>query len=235
MAIVSDSSQRYVVASLHDWNRDAFERLLTDEAGKWEFVSTREQLDSALEHPVKPRYVFFPHWSFKVPNRIIDEHECIAFHMTDVPYGRGGSPLQNLIVRGHTTTKLTALRMTDIFDAGPVYMKRSLELDGSALDIFRRAAALSMEMIREIASSSPEPVTQTGEPTIFARRTPDQSEIPEDLSNSQLYDFIRMLDAPGYPSAFRRAGDLKIEFTGAEMTDSGVRAEVEITREKSEK
>ncbi len=25
--------------------------------------------------------------------------ECVCFHMTDVPYGRGGSPLQNLIIR----------------------------------------------------------------------------------------------------------------------------------------
>jgi len=37
--------------------------------------------------------------------------------MTDVPYGRGGSPLQNLIVRGHTETKLTALRCVRDLDA----------------------------------------------------------------------------------------------------------------------
>lgn len=32
------------------------------------------------------------------------------FHMTNFPYGRGGSPLQNLMKRGHHTTTITALR-----------------------------------------------------------------------------------------------------------------------------
>jgi len=31
---------------------------------------------------------------------IFENYEIILFHMTDLPYGRGGSPLQNLIVRG---------------------------------------------------------------------------------------------------------------------------------------
>ncbi len=46
-------------------------------------------------------------------------------HMTDVPYGRGGSPLQNLIARGHTSTKLTAMRMTAEVDKR--HEKRSTE------------------------------------------------------------------------------------------------------------
>ena len=41
--------------------------------------------------------------------------------MTDVPYGRGGSPLQNLIVRGYSEIKLTVLQMVKAFDAGLVY------------------------------------------------------------------------------------------------------------------
>ena len=57
---------------------------------------------------------------------IIKRFECVCFHMADVPYGRGGSPLQNLIARGHRETKLTALRMVEDFDAGPVYSKMPL-------------------------------------------------------------------------------------------------------------
>ena len=29
--------------------------------------------------------------------------------MTDLPYGRGGSPLQNLIIRGFESTKISAI------------------------------------------------------------------------------------------------------------------------------
>jgi hypothetical protein len=62
--------------------------------------------------------------------------------MTDVPFGRGGSPLQNLIVRGRRETKLTALRMSREFDAGPVYMKEPLSLEGGAEEIYLGSADL---------------------------------------------------------------------------------------------
>ena len=68
--------------------------------------------------------------------------------MTDLPYGRGGSPLQNLIIRGGKTTKLFAFRMTEEFDARPNYLKRNLSLEGTAREIFIRANYLSAKMIR---------------------------------------------------------------------------------------
>ena len=52
---------------------------------------------------ITPRYIFFLHWDWRVPHVIWQQHECVCFHMTDVPYGRGGSPLQNLILEGTMT------------------------------------------------------------------------------------------------------------------------------------
>lgn len=146
--------------------------------------------------------------------------------MTDVPYGRGGSPLQNLIVRGHDETKLTALKMTERLDAGPVYLKRPLSLEGAAEDIFKRASELSISMMAEIIETEPEPVPQTGEATHFARRKPSQSVIPVDANPSALYNHIRMLDADGYPRAFIQYGDWIVRFTDARLDGSSVEAHV---------
>lgn len=83
-----------------------------------------------------------------MPREITDNWECVVFHMTDLPYGRGGSPLQNLIVRGHKDTKISAVRMTEKLDGGPVYMKHALFLDGSAQEIFVRCSdIIFQEMI----------------------------------------------------------------------------------------
>jgi methionyl-tRNA formyltransferase len=233
--MTGDSEHKYIVASLHDWNEVAFNDHVQQLPGRWEYVSSRETLESALAGADSLRYVFFPHWSYKVPDSVIEHFECIAFHMTDVPYGRGGSPLQNLIVRGHLETTLTALKMTNEFDGGPVYLKMPLRLDGSALEIYQRAASLTAVMIEEIISSDIEPTAQVGEPTVFARRTPAESEIPEDLGPEEAYDFIRMLDAPGYPKAFSRHGKLRLEFFDAELQDGRVAAKVIIEeREESE-
>ena len=117
--------------------------------------------------------------------------------MTDVPYGRGGSPLQNLIIRGHSHTKLTALRMTDDFDAGPIYLKENLSLEGNAEEIYIRATYLAARMIKHIIRKRSKPTPQTGKVIIFQRRRPEQSEIPQLPTLEALYDFIRMLDAEG--------------------------------------
>ena len=80
---------------------------------------------------------------------------------------------------------------------------------------------MSFEIANDIAKNEPEPIEQTGEPTLFKRRTPEMSEIPEDASPEQIYDYIRMLDAEGYPNAFIQQGNHILSFTDAEFTKDG--------------
>jgi methionyl-tRNA formyltransferase len=217
----------YIVAAISGWNKDVFDIYTKGMKGNWHFVSTPEELNKLLIS-IKPKYIFFPHWRWIVPKSIIDKYECICFHMTDVPYGRGGSPLQNLIIRGHKETVLTALRMEEELDAGAIYFKQPLSLDGTAEQIYRRASALSWEMISSFVTMEPESTPQNGDVTVFKRRKPEQSQIPVNLSNEQVYDYIRMLDAPGYPYAFIRDKSYKVEFTNAEFVDGELMATAKI-------
>jgi methionyl-tRNA formyltransferase len=212
----------YIVAATKPWNASAFQRRTVGMAGKWHFIARPDELTAATIENLSPRYIFFPHWSWRVPREIFERFECVCFHMTDLPYGRGGSPLQNLIVRGHTSTMLTALRMVEELDAGPVYLKRPLSLAGRAEEIFKRAAELTYDLIAEIISTQPRPVPQQGEVVLFRRRSPDQSRIPQNMPINSLYDFIRMLDAPSYPKAFMELGELRLEFDHARLAASDV-------------
>ncbi|QOZ52008.1 methionyl-tRNA formyltransferase [Bradyrhizobium sp. CCBAU 53338] len=221
---------RYVFASRTGWPIDEFLRRRNNLPGEWITVTSKSDLTPELLRPLAPRYVFFPHWSSIVPKSILDAYECVCFHMTDVPFGRGGSPLQNLIGRGIRETKLSALRMTEQLDAGPVYIKRPLELSGSAEDIFRRAASTTLDIVEWMVATEPSPTAQTGEPTVFVRRKPEQSEIPGSGTAESLYDHIRMLDAAGYPHAFVDHGGWHMEFTGASLDGSVVSAKVEFSK-----
>lgn len=187
-------NHRYLVVGYKPWSRRVFEEMIRKYPGRWEFVSSRDQVDPGYIGKPDPRYTFFLHWSWKVSAEIVNDYEGVCFHMTDVPYGRGGGPLQNLIMRGHRHTKLTALRMVEDFDAGPVYLKENLRLEGSAEEIYIRASYLAAKMILRIIEERIEPVLQTGEPVIFKQRRPYQSRIPELLNIQALYDFIRMLE-----------------------------------------
>ncbi len=193
----------------------------------WLYASNTRELEETLR-TTNPRYVFFLHWSWIVPEHIWKSHECVCFHMTDVPYGRGGSPLQNLILAGHHQTKLTALRMIADVDAGPVYAKRLLTLDGSAEEIYRRAGQLSIEIIQWMIAQNPQPTPQEGEVVIFKRRKPEQSGLPNSGSLQSAYNFIRMLDADGYPNAFLEYGEYIINFRNAKYIGDRVFAEAEI-------
>lgn len=215
----------YIVASCKEWHRLAFERFAQSAGDSWRYVDSNESLAAAVAS-ASPRYIFFMHWNWQVPAEIFDKHECVCFHITDVPYGRGGSPLQNLIAAGKTATMVSALRMERELDAGPVYAKRPMSLDGRAEEIYLRAGELCWEMIREIVASEPTPQPQRGEATVFRRRKPEQSVLPSDGTLAKLYDHIRMLDAPGYPLAFIQHGGFRLEFGHAEVKDGVVQARV---------
>jgi methionyl-tRNA formyltransferase len=217
----------YIFASCKPWHRASFDRICNETNANWRYVSNTSELQNTLLK-VKPRYIFFLHWNWIVPEAIWEEYECVCFHMTDVPYGRGGSPLQNLILSGHTQTVLTALKMVSEMDAGPVYAKSSLNLNGPAEEIYIRAGKLSIEIIQWIIENNPKPMPQVGEVVTFKRRKPEQSGLPNAGNLRNAYDFIRMLDADGYPNAFVVHGDYRINFKNARLDGDRVVAQVEI-------
>ena len=187
----------YIVAGKHDWVLRAFESRRKSLKGTWSYCRTPEELDDQLSRGVSPDKIFFIHWSWRVSSEVLSRSDCVCFHMTDLPFGRGGSPLQNLIIRGRDSTMLTALRMSDEIDAGPIYMKREMSLEGKAQHIYERMSSLAMEMAKDIVDSQPSAIPQEGEPLMFERRRPAESELRDVNNIKELYDHIRMLDADG--------------------------------------
>ena len=84
-------------------------------------------------------------------------------------------------------------------------------------------------MIRRIIDEEPVPQPQEGKPTVFKRRKPHQSEMPSLPDLRGLYDFIRMLDAEGYPKAFLEYKEFRYEFSRAAFYDGRIIADVKIT------
>lgn len=232
----------YVVAGMHSWNRRIFDTQLRRLHGTWTYVSTPEELEQVYE--IQPRYIFFLHWSWLVPEDITDNFECVCFHPSHLPYGRGGTPIQNLILEGWEETQLTAFRMTDEIDAGPIYAQSPLSLKGPLHQIFAREMVAAASMVSFIIKNEPAPVPQEGQPTYFRRRRPEDSELPEyfsfyDVENDELheygsvdklYDQIRMVDSEDYPRAFIEYGDYNIEFCDAELKDDKVIAKAIIRK-----
>lgn len=227
---------KLIIATLKSWNIENA-LLFKNKYAKVhqiKVIENREDLSIAVLNDFKPDYIFFPHWSYIIPKEIYEGFECIVFHMTDLPYGRGGSPLQNLIIRGFKQTKISAIRVEKEIDAGPVYLKKEVSLEGSADEIYRRISNLIFEeLIPQIIENAFQPADQVGDPVYFERRIPGESEMMNTFLPEQIYDYIRMLDAEGYPKAFLRWGDYKLVFSGGSYDGETIKANVEIVKEQT--
>lgn len=215
---------KIIIATIKSWNIDyayALQKRMKKEHEILVFTK-KEELNVEEIEKFAPDIIFFPHWSYMISNEITEKWTCVVFHMTDLPYGRGGSPLQNLIVRGHKETMISAIKVTEKLDGGPIYMKKPLCLEGSAQEIFIRSAKVVFEeMIPLFLKGIPKAEEQEGEPVVFKRRKPEEGKITEEMSLEKIYDYIRMLDAEGYPRAYLEYGNYRLEFEQASMSEDG--------------
>lgn len=221
-----------VIGSDRPWNRGLAARLAKRCRAPFVHIDRPADLTAARLAEIDPRFVFFPHWSHRIPQEVFGRFRCVIFHMTDLPYGRGGSPLQNLIARGHTETVISALHCVAALDAGPVYLKRPLCLHGTAEEIFLRADRVIEDMIATLVETDPPPYPQQGEPEVFRRRRPADGDLRQAPTLDGLYDTIRMLDAQGYPPAFLDIGAFRLDFTRASRRTDAVIADVRITQRR---
>ena len=187
-------------------------------------ISKKEELNLEYLEKIKPRYIFFPHWSWRVESEIFEKYECIVFHTAPLPFGRGGSPIQNLIIRGVRQAPVCALRMTSELDAGPIYDSMEVSLEGSISTIFQKIASCIEMQIIKICSENPSPKEQIGEPVFFKRLTEKENELLAENTPNMMCDRIRMIDGLDYSPAFICYGDYRIEFTEAICKNSFLEA-----------
>ena len=222
--------ENFIVATVKSWNIENFNELKDkDKKNNYKLITNKEDLTLDLMKKINPKYIFFPHWSWKIPEEIYNNFECVVFHMTDLPFGRGGSPLQNLISRGIYDTKISAIKVVEDIDAGDIYCKEPVSIkDGSAEDIFNKVSSIIYDkMISFIIKNNPIPKKQKGELVVFKRRSPKDSDISKLDDVTKIYDYIRMLDAEGYPKARIETEKFNVEFSDAKIEGNKVTAKCE--------
>ena len=217
-----------LVLSSRPWNFTLADHLVSSLDRSVSLIKNPAELTLEAVEAINPQWIFVPHWSHLLPKSIWERWPTVIFHMTDLPFGRGGSPLQNLIYRGHKNTMLTALRCSAGMDTGDIYLKEPLSLLGSAEEIYLRANELIQIMIERIVIENPTPTPQKGDSVIFSRRCAEQSNLSncQEGEISSWYDHIRMLDAEGYPHAFLDVNGMRLKFRRVTRRCDGLYADV---------
>ena len=226
---------RYILLTEKEIHLNLFNKLKRKFKEKtWFLINSKKDFNFKNIKKLRKKKIFIPHWSYKIPKEIFSQFNCILFHMTDLPFGRGGSPLQNLIVLGYNKTKISAFKVEEEIDAGPIFLKKNLGLTGTSNEIFKRTARIIFSMIIEILEKDIKAIPQDGIPTYFMRRKPSESNIKNLKTINQVYDYIRMLDSDGYPHAFIENDNFIFKFREPFLKGKKIFTKVEIT-EKNEK
>ena len=201
----------YLFCAYREWSKTLFDKLKKND-DNIVLLKSPKKLTFSYVKKINPEMIFFPDWSWIVNKKIINNYKCVCFHESNLPKFRGGSPLQNQIIRGVEKTKTTAFIMNEGLDEGVIMLQKELSLKGSINEIFKRMINNDYVMIKKIMDKKYKLKNQKGKPTKFKRRSEDQSELINlDYSKKYLYNFIRMLDDP-YPNAFIQIGKRKIVF-----------------------
>jgi methionyl-tRNA formyltransferase len=134
-----------------------------------------------------------------------NKHNFVV-HESDLPKGRGWSPIAWQVLEGKQSIPVALFEACAEADAGPVYVRDSIELDGTELlpEIREKQAHTTAEMICWLLAQWPdiEGCPQEGAPTYYRRRTFDDDRLDPDKTLAEQFDHLRILDNERYPGWF---------------------------------
>lgn len=133
----------------------------------------------------------------------------LVLHESDVPQGRGWSPLAWQLLNGAKEVTISMLEAEDAVDSGRVWMKNEVSFEGHELnaEIHERVARLKLKMIATAIEFEEElaqyAIPQAGDPTYYDRRSPVMSQIP--APDDRTFNLMRIADAR-FPVYFEKCG-----------------------------
>ncbi len=188
-------------------------------------ICSKELIDD-----INPDWIFFFHWSDIVLKEIYNNYKCVVIHTGRLPKDRGGSPIQNQILKGITHTRVNAIEMKEQVDSGAIYHSIPLTLQGNITDIWLSIASITHKIINYCVTIDPKPIPQNGIPYTYKRIKDNQLKFDSTKDLSYIYDQIRMVDNNSYPNPYIEIEGYKIEFSRAKINNSNIITDAKITK-----
>lgn len=145
-----------------------------------------------------------------VPRETRERYErVLVIHESALPYGRGWSPLAWQILDGANTAVISLIEAIDVIDAGSIYRQEMVSFEGHELadeiGEIRDAARLRLAQWATENHRNCVPALQTGEASLYRRRTPEDSRIDPDRPIAEQFDLLRICTAR-FPAFFELRG-----------------------------
>jgi methionyl-tRNA formyltransferase len=197
--------------------------ILTDDPSSW-FIPYGAKLEAALrvaghdtryvtrKGEIAPGDVCFLLSCVRIvePEYLHRNRHNIVVHASDLPQGKGFSPLQWQILEGKQAIVVTLIEAVQAVDAGPVYIRSNLEFDGTELhdELRQKLGSRIVEMCIQYAAAgdSLAPVPQQGSESFYRKRTESDDELDPNKSILEQFNQLRIADNERFPLYFRHLG-----------------------------
>lgn len=215
---------RVACVGYREWALNIYDRLARSTDHTFLIFRSKAQFQLDVLEDFKPDLILFYGWSWIVSSELLERYICLMLHPSPLPRYRGGSPIQNQIIAGVSSSKVSLFVMTDELDAGDLVGQQDLSLIGTLAEIFKRIENSGFELTCHLLEHGMQRMPQDNlQATYCKRRTPGDSKITADELAGQtaeyLYNKIRMLADP-YPNAYILTADgKKLIITDAHIED----------------
>lgn len=144
----------------------------------------------------------------------------LVVHESDLPKGRGWSPLTWQVLEGANSIPVTLFEAAEAVDSGPIYLQEKIDLYGNELveDLRYFQAISTIHLCKAFMANYPyvlkKACAQNGDATYYRRRYPVDSQLDPDQTIRKQFNRLRVSDNLRYPAWFEIDGNryrLKID------------------------
>lgn len=142
----------------------------------------------------------------------------LVIHESDLPKGKGWSPLTWQILEGKNTIPVTLFEAQRSVDSGAIYNQDFIVLKGHELlpEIKHQQGIITQNLILNFLKQYPivNGILQSGKESFYPKRTPLDSQLDIDKSIRENFNLLRVCDNKRYPAFFELDGvKYKLEIT----------------------
>jgi len=138
----------------------------------------------------------------------------LVIHESDLPKGRGWSPLTWQILENKNKIPVTLFEAEDKVDSGVIYDQEWINFEGHELieELRGAQANATLNLCKRFVNNYPDALashrTQAGDEGFYKRRYPVDSEFNPNKSIKDQFNLLRVVDNENYPAFFEQSGYL---------------------------
>jgi len=142
-----------------------------------------------------------------LPESFLGSNDLVLLvHESDLPRGKGFSPMQWQILEGKNTITVCLIEMSLKVDSGDIIDQTKIRLNGTELyeELRLKQAEATFRLINKFLDSYPSFTRQpqTGKETSFPRRSMSDSEINIDGTIREQFNLLRVVNNEEWPAFF---------------------------------